>query len=136
LVDKAAADERLRIELHSAQEELLVHDPYFGQHPDDWRLLDDIKVPVRVVTTKALDPPPVIADHVAARYRKKETTMHDRFYLWRDGGVSIGGSPTTFGKAPVRFGRISAADSNLLRGIFEKLWESDVFHEVPRASGV
>jgi hypothetical protein len=133
LVDKEAADRRLRIELRTAQVELLVHDPYFGQHPDDWRLLDDVRVPVRVVTRKALDPPPRIASHVRARYRRNEHTMHDRFYLWNGGGIAIGGSPTTFGKAPVRVGRISAADSELLRGVFEKLWDSDLFHDVPRA---
>lgn len=133
LVDRAAAEERLRLAVSRAREELLVHDRYFGQDPDDWRLLDDVPVPVRVVTAKIAADIPDIGDHVRARYRSK-APMHERFWIWRGGGLSLGGSPTTFGHSPVRIGRLSAADSDLLRSVFEGLWESDLFHDVPRQS--
>lgn len=131
LVDRVAAEQRLRLAISSAREELLVHDPYFGQDADDWRLLDDVPVPVRVVTAKIAAEIPRIGDHVQARYRPK-APMHERFWIWRDGGVSVGGSPTTFGQSPVRIGRLTSADSDLLSSVFESLWQSELFQEVPR----
>jgi hypothetical protein len=131
LVDRAAAEERLRLAISNAREELLVHDRYFGQDPDDWRLLDNSPVPVRVVTAKISEEIPLIGKHVRARYRPK-APMHERFWIWRDGGISLGGSPTTFGQSPVRIGRLTAADSDLLRSVFESLWGSELFQDVPR----
>jgi len=132
LVDRVAAEERLKLLISSAREELLVHDPFFGQDPDDWRLLDDVPVPIRVVTAKiAKDTTPTIADHVQARYRPK-APMHDRFWIWRDGGFSLGGSPTTFGHSPVWIRRVSAADSDVMRAVFDGLWSSEQFRDVPR----
>jgi hypothetical protein len=133
LVDRKAAEERLESALLYAKEELLVHDPYFGQDPADWRHLDDVPVPVRVVTTKLSKELPEIADHVQARYRRN-AKMHDRFYIWRDGGIVLGGSPTTFGHAPIWMDRISASGSELIRTKFESLWTSELFHDVPRKS--
>ncbi len=131
LVDADVAEERLRLAISNAREELLVHDRYFGQDPNDWRLLDDVPVPVRVVTAKIAADIPRIADHVRARYRQK-APMHDRFWIWRGGGVSLGGSPTTFGQSPIRIGSLSSADADLLRSVFEGLWESELFQDVPR----
>jgi hypothetical protein len=133
LVDRVAAEERLRLEIGGAREELLVHDPYFGQDPEDWRLLDDVPVPVRVVTANiGKDTPPTIASHVQARYRPK-APMHDRFWIWRGGGLSLGGSPTTFGRSPLWIRRVSTADSDVMRSVFEGLWLSEHFRDVPRA---
>lgn len=132
LVDRVAAEERLKLEISSARGQLLVHDPFFGQDPDDWRLLDDVAVPVRVLTAKiAKDSTPTIAGHVQARYRPK-APMHDRFWIWRDGGFSLGGSPTTFGQSPVWIRRVSAADSDVMRSVFEGLWLSAHFRDIPR----
>ena len=132
LVERAAAEERLRLEIDSAREELLVHDPFFGQDPEDWRLLDDVPVPVRVVTAKiAKDTRPTIGSHVQARYRPK-APMHERFWIWRGGGLSLGGSPTTLGHSPVWIRRVSAADSDVMRSVFEGLWSSEHFRDVPR----
>jgi hypothetical protein len=58
LVDKMAADERLRVELRAAQGELLVHDPYFGQSADDWRLLHDVSVPAGLSLARRWIRPP------------------------------------------------------------------------------
>lgn len=132
LVDRVAAEERLKLEISSARGELLVHDPFFGQDRDDWRLLDDVSVPVRVLTAKiAKDSTPTIAGHVQARYRPK-APMHDRFWIWRDGGFSLGGSPTTFGHSPVWIRRLSPADSDVMRSVFEGLWSSEHFRAIPR----
>ena len=132
LVEREAAEDRLKVEIRSARDELLVHDPFFGQDPEDWRLLDDVPVPVRVVTAKiAKDTTPTIAGHVQARYRPK-APMHDRFWIWRGGGFSLGGSPTTFGHSPIWIRRVSAADSDVRRSVFEGLWSSEHFRDVPR----
>jgi hypothetical protein len=131
LVDRTAALKRLEQEASTAREELFVHDPFFGQDPADWCLLDGAKVPVRVLTAKIAKDLPEIAGHVQARYRPKAPT-HERFWIWRGGGVSLGGSPTTFGNSPVRIGRLTAADSDILRATFESLWTSEHFREVPR----
>lgn len=131
LVDREAAEAALLSAITHARGELLIHDRFFGQSLDDWRLLDDVPVPVRVVTAKIAEEPADIPAHVQARHRAK-APMHDRFYPWEGGGLSLGGSPTTFGHAPILFGRLSSADSLALRKVFEALWESELFTTVPR----
>ena len=60
--------------------------------------------------------------------------MHERFYVWEGGGLSVGGSPTTFGQAPVRIQRLRPADAERCRDEFEQLWGSPLFKPVPRTS--
>lgn len=138
IADRETARERLREMLAGARGELLVQDRYFGQDLDDWRLLDDVKVPVRVLTGKlATDhdgevKSAPIGTSVQARFRPK-APIHDRLYLWDGGGLSLGGSPTTFGQAPVRIARLRAADVQQSRAEFEALWASPLFSEVQRA---
>ncbi len=77
-------------------------------------------VPVRVLTAKiAKDGIPVIAKHVQARYRPRERGFHERVYLWDEGGLSIGGSPTTFGQGHVRMTRIRPSEAAIWRAGFE-----------------
>jgi hypothetical protein len=131
LEDRRHAQERLKAELHGARGELLVHDPYFGQDVREWDLLRDVQVPVRVLTCKIAKEKPNIAAHVHARFRPK-APMHERMYLWEGGGLSLGGSPTIFGNAPVSISRLDAASADAWRERFTPLWESEHFRDVPR----
>ena len=138
IADRETARERLKKMLAGARGQLLIQDRYFGQDLEDWRLLDDVKVPVRVLTGKiATDEHGVvkaapISATVQARFRPK-APIHERLYLWDGGGLSVGGSPTTFGQAPVRIVRLREADVQQSRAEFEALWASPQFNEVPRA---
>lgn len=137
LADRQTAIQQLKAMLTTARGELLVQDRWFGQDLADWRLLDDVAIPVRVLTGKlAKDEqgdvePAQIGKHVEARYRPK-APIHERLYLWEGGGLTVGGSPTTFGHAPVRIARMRNADVEQWRAEFESLWASPHFQEVPR----
>jgi hypothetical protein len=136
LADRSVAVERLTTLLERARGELLVMDPYFGQDIADWRLLDRVEIPVRVLTGKLAREPGgettrvTLGLDVHARFRRK-APIHDRIYLWERGGLSLGGSPTSFGNAPLRLDRLSTGEVDLWRTVFEALWHSPEFHPVP-----
>jgi hypothetical protein len=138
LADRSVAIERLTALLERARGELLVMDPFFGQDPGDWRLLDGVKIPVRALTAKLAQDSAgevlrvTLGPNVQARFRRK-APFHDRIYVWDGGGLSVGGSPTTFGQAPLRLARLGTSEVDLWRGQFETLWHSPHFHPVPRA---
>jgi hypothetical protein len=135
LADRTVAVERLTGLLARARGELLVMDRYFGQDTADWRLLDPVGIPVRVLTGKlAKDGEGNLIEanpgaDVTVRYRAK-APIHDRIYLWDGGGLSVGGSPTTFGLAPIRLSRLSQAEAVFWRAEFEALWSSKLFSQV------
>jgi hypothetical protein len=139
LADRATAVDRLTAALRRARGELLVADPYFGQSAEDWRILDEVPVGVRVLTVKLAQaedktPIPILAGpHVRARYRKK-APIHERIYVWDGGGIAVGGSISTFGHAPVRLSRLTSAEVDHWRAVFERNWASPHFTDVPRAT--
>ena len=92
-----------------------------------------MNVPVRVLTGKIAGEIPDIPSHVKARFRPK-ARMHERVYLWDGGGLSLGGSPTTFGQAPVGISRLDAASAKAWRKRFDAMWASEHFRDVPRSS--
>jgi hypothetical protein len=138
LADRSIAIERLTDLLERARGELLVMDRYFGQDTADWRLLDGVTVSVRVLTGKLASDASggaikaTLGAKVEARFRPK-APIHDRIYIWEGGGISIGGSPTSFGQAPLRLARLSAGEADLWRAEFETLWQSPFFSPVPRS---
>ena len=133
IADRQTALDRLAQHLRRARGELLILDRFFGQDAREWRLLDDVPVPVRVLTAKLEDGvTPTIAPHVQARFRPK-ARQHERAYVWDGGGLVVGGSPTTFGQGPVRMTRIRPVEAEEWRTIFESLWGSDLYRDVPRA---
>jgi hypothetical protein len=138
LAYRSIAIERLTDLIERARGELLVMDRYFGQDTADWHLLDGVNVPVRVLTgklAKDVDGEVVKATlgaQVNARFRPK-APIHDRIYIWEGGGLSIGGSPTSFGQAPLRLARLSAGEADIWRAEFETLWQSPNFSTVPRS---
>jgi hypothetical protein len=129
--DREAALTRLRDLINRARRELLIIDRYFGQDVEDWRLLDHVKVPVRVLTGKISDDVARIPPHVQARFRRR-APLHERVYVWDKGGLSVGGSPTTFGQGPVRITRLPIPEAVEWQELFESLWNSPLFQEVPR----
>lgn len=133
IADRQLALDRLTDLLKTARGELLVLDRYFGQSGEDWRLLDDVPVPVRVLCAKLeKDHVPAIAAHVSARVRPK-AALHERIYVWDGSGLSVGGSPTTFGQGPVRITRLRQAEVDEWRTIFEVEWKSPLYRDVERA---
>lgn len=133
IADRRLALDRLKGLLEGARGELLVLDRYFGQSGEDWRLLDDVPMPVRVLCGKLQqDHAPRIAPHVRARFRRS-AGIHERVYLWEGGGWSVGGSPTTFGQGPIRFSSLRQAEREVWRGAFETEWESPLYRDVERA---
>ncbi len=134
IADRAQAITTLESLLAGARGELLILDRYFGQDTEDWRLLDDVSVPVRVLTGKMSSEEPRIAAQVTARFRRK-APLHERIYLWNGGGLALGGSPTTFGQSPIRITRLRAAETDEWRQIFESEWESPFYNDVPQTTG-
>lgn len=113
-----------------ARVELMVFDPYFGQCESDWELLAEVKVPTRVITTKIAGDDAPLPPHVEARLAPKKS-LHDRLYLWRGGGMAIGGSLSTLGHAPLYLARLRPADAAAWGEHFEQRWHK-LTREVPR----
>lgn len=133
LRERAPGLARLRALLENAHVELLVSDPYFGQLEEDWDLVKDLGVPVRVLTRKIKSEPAPVPAKVAARIRPKAShLMHERVYVWDGGGILLGGSPSTIGGPPVTIQPLSAIDAEVQHTIFEGLWASPHFREVKR----
>jgi hypothetical protein len=137
LADRRATIDELRKRLRRARGELLIMDRFFGQDESDWSLLEDLKVRIRVLTGRLpIDednqPLPVsIDENVEVRHRRK-APIHDRVYLWDGGGLTMGGSPTTFGNAPLRLAPLASYELPRWRAEFEALWASPLFTTVPR----
>jgi hypothetical protein len=112
---------RLMSQLRRARGELMVFDPYFGQLDSDWDLLAEINLPTRVITTKTNGEDAPLPPHVRARLAPRKS-LHDRLYLWRSGGLVLGGSLSTLGHAPVYLARLRPADASAWAEHFEKVW--------------
>jgi hypothetical protein len=132
IADRATALARLVDHLEGAVGELCILDRYFGQHLDEWRLLDTVPVPVRVLTGKVAKDStgapaiPTLGAHVIVRFRKK-APIHERVYFWNGGGIVLGGSPSTFGESPVRIDRLRLAEIAEWRVLFEVEWRSPLY---------
>jgi hypothetical protein len=132
IADRATALARLVDHLEGAVGELCILDRYFGQHLDEWRLLDTVPVPVRVLTgkveTNSTGAPatPTLGAHVTVRFRKK-APIHERIYFWDGGGIVLGGSPSTFGQSPLRITRLRQAEVAEWRSLFEVEWVSPLY---------
>lgn len=128
LRDREAGRRRLRELLEGARDYLLVMDGYFSQDEDDWALVAGLHVPVRVLTGKVARLPAPVPSGVEARIRPKAIrSMHDRRYLWRDGGLGLGGFPSTLGHAPIGLQRLSPDEAAFWKATFDGLWNSGLF---------
>lgn len=142
--DKAAAMSALQQMLTDARDYLLVLDPYFGHKPDDWDALAKVTVPVKVLAQherpRRLSPRPapgpdqsVIQRHSAGLQLRSwdfpgggtgSAPWHDRVYLWRDGGLTVGTSPSGLGGRLARVDRLSPVEAAAWQTRFH-LWWSD-----------
>lgn len=133
LRERTAGLTRLRALIENARGELLVSDPFFGQLEEDWDLVKNLAVPVRVLTRKVESEPAPVPTNVAAHIRPKASKlMHERVYVWDGGGFLLGGSPSTIGGPPVTIQPLSAIDADVQHAIFEGLWVSPHFRDVER----
>ncbi|WP_157983952.1 hypothetical protein [Nesterenkonia muleiensis] len=115
------SESRIQQELRNARDELLVLDPYFGSHPEDWNLLSAVTIPVRVLSGRSAKGPPLNVS--AKKWSIGTPPFHDRFYLWTNGGISVGTSPSGFGKRIFRIDKLDAAESLYLSQRFETWWQ-------------
>lgn len=131
IADERLGTQRLTSRLRRVRGELLIMDPFFGQHADEWRLLDDVPVPVRVLTRKLpSDRAPELGANVQARHRAK-AKIHDRVYIWDGGGFTLGGSLSTLAQGvPVRIGALRRADADAWRVRFEQEWASPLYSDL------
>ena len=136
IADRQTAIAQLTAHLEGARGELCILDRYFGQSVNDWHLLDNVPVPVRVLTGKLEKGPsrslliPNLGPRVQARYRS-HSALHEPVYFWDAGGIVVGGSPTTFGQAPVRMTRTPPTEVDEWRVLFEAEWNSPLYKPVP-----
>lgn len=124
--DATTAMALIKSELKLARGELLVLDPYFGADPLDWQVLNDTAVPVRVLTGAKAHPPASPMPNVDARkFRfRRAPEFHDRFYLWNEGGLSVGTSPSGLGKRDARIDRLDPVEAGGWKALFETYWGS------------
>ena len=143
LDDPATALAAIQDALQDARDDLLVLDPYFGHKPTDWAALHKVSVPVRVLTMhkqfarpasskkpaqpNVLISPPLPADirhlpRLQIRSWSQTAPWHDRVYLWADGGLAVGGSPSGLGKRLMRLDRLNPVEANAWRTRFEAWW--------------
>lgn len=116
---------RLRQLLSDAYGSLAVVDPYFGKDQADWDVLEEVSVPVRVLTGKNKSSRPRSLTLVVER-REWPTTrepFHDRWYLWEGGGLTVGTSPNGLGRRLSLLDRLEPAMAANLLQRFEQLWQ-------------
>ncbi|MFF0486632.1 hypothetical protein [Streptomyces sp. NPDC004435] len=124
--------------LAQARGELWVLDPYFGHTTDDWDVLQQVAVPVRVLTahrrnhgvaTAASAPAADLYARLPALHVRSwdmsidRTPWHDRFYIWEGGGLSVGTSPNGLGRRQARIGHISPTEAAAWGLRFTHWWD-------------
>jgi len=115
---------RLRALLGDARVRLAVLDPYFGSEVADWSLLRDVGVPVRVLTRKDRSTIPTdLPNTIEVReWPTKNEPFHDRWYLWVDGGLTVGTSPNGLGRKLSLFDWLEPPVASHLLQLFDSLW--------------
>jgi hypothetical protein len=100
IVNRSGGSRPLRERLAAARGELRILDPYFGVRGTLWEILDDVTVPIRIITCRDLPqlevPPPASAPNTPSieirHVPPYPSLFHDRSYIWAGGGVSVGAS--------------------------------------------
>ena len=117
--------EMLKQRLRAARGELRIFDPWFYK-PDDWVVLEEVAVPIRVLGGGKLGPPPARPPKCpsvsAKRWPGHAPPFHDRAYLWNGGGIVVGTSPAGLGNRLSLIDQLEPAVSELLGNQFEAWW--------------
>jgi len=116
--------------LAAARGELLVFDPYIGKDPSSWDVLRKVTVPVRVITGVNRPLPATLkrrSPAVAVRYWavSPRPPFHDRAYLWRGGGLTVGTSPNGLGSRLSLIDLLEPAVVEGLTALFNSWWSSN-----------
>lgn len=141
VVSRATGRAELRKRLAAARGELLVVDPYFGDADDDWSLLHDLSIPVRVLASrKALLPAGTTARlprlDVRRWNRAATPPYHDRAYLWSGGGLTVGASANGLGLRLTLIDALEPAVAAHLGQLFEAWWNDPRFTHLPESRGL
>jgi len=57
-------------------------------------------------------------------WQQRSAAWHDRVYLWHEGGLSVGTSPSGLGKRVARVDRIAASEATGWQCMFDTWWSS------------
>lgn len=127
--DRSKATDYLLSLFRSIDSEILILDPFF----DEWSLIQELRVGARLLTgrlstEKIAAVPSGVAPAVRHRKSKGPTPFHDRFALWRGGGITFGTSLQAGGKDRLfRMDRMSVDESTVLRAKFDDWWDAPEF---------
>lgn len=124
VTDMAAGLVIIKQRLAAARDELLIYDPYLGGDPQEWLVLDRVSCRVRVLTSrKANVPAGSVPANVELRvWQGKPTPFHDRGYLWRDGGISVGASQNGLGGRMFTIDVLEPAVVRRVTDLFNSWW--------------
>lgn len=141
--DPTKALPRLTTLLGEAIGDLSILDPYFGHDVQDWQVFAAVSVNVRVLTghgnqvdkhgqtvlrQRVKSPPPgTVGPGVSLdvrSWRPARVPWHDRVYLWANGGLSVGTSPSGLGGRVARIDRLTAVEALGWQRMFDSWWAS------------
>jgi hypothetical protein len=137
----ATAITALQQMLADARGHLLVLDPYFGHKPTDWDALDKVTLSVKVLAQhekpRRAVPRPVARPDASVvqrhggglelrswdiRQAGTSAPWHDRVYLWQNGGLTVGTSPSGLGRRLARADRLSPVEAAAWEARFNTWW--------------
>ncbi len=110
--------------LSQARGVLHVVDRYFGKSPDDWKLFDQVTIPVQVLTSLGNAPPSPVPKIDVRWLKGKPAPFHGRAYLWDGGGLTVNASPNGFSGSPVLISYLDVAVSHKWLDYFAAWWSS------------
>jgi hypothetical protein len=121
--------------LRAATDELLVFDPYFMKD-DDWKVLGGVALPMRVlIGQQGVRPSAGVALASSSLLIRRwagggPPPFHDRAYLWGNGGIQVGTSPSGLGARLTLIDFLSPAMVAGLQVRFEAWWTSPDFANI------
>jgi hypothetical protein len=120
--------------LAAVRGELLIFDPYFGRDPNDWTAVSGVAADIRVLTGGKGTPPPANITMASSSVDVKiwngtssNPMFHDRAYLWDDGGLIVGTSPSGLGNRLSLIDPLTPHAVAALKALFEGWWRDPDF---------
>lgn len=123
--------------LQAAHDELLIFDPYFGSKSNDWDVVQNVAIPIRIITGRDGARPPggtsLRTSNLLMRQWQGVTPtpdFHDRAYIWEGGGLIVGTSPSGLGKRLVLIDHVSPIVAKELQSHFETWWTDPRYRSI------